>query len=67
MGYIGYFVTICIVWTLAAMALNQPVNRSSLPPITYYVKTANNIFFPLWIGLRVAFPCFIPMHIGYAA
>jgi hypothetical protein len=21
-------------------------------------------YFPLWTGLRVAFPCFIPMHIG---
>src|SRR4030042_6671242 len=22
---------------------------------------------PIWTGLRVAFPCFIPMHIGYTA
>jgi len=22
---------------------------------------------PIWTGLRVAFPCFIPIHIGYAA
>jgi len=24
-------------------------------------------YFPLWIGLRIAFPCFIPMHIGFTA
>jgi hypothetical protein len=22
---------------------------------------------PIWTGLRIAFPCFIPMHIGYTA
>jgi hypothetical protein len=27
-------------------------------------KWANNSYLPLWTGLRVAFPCFIPMRIG---
>jgi len=22
---------------------------------------------PIWTGLRITFPCFIPMHIGYPA
>jgi hypothetical protein len=33
-----------------------------------YVFLGQHLYqIPLWTGLRVAFPCFIPMHIGYTA
>ena len=38
-----------------------------LPWITRKIQENIPVIFPLRTGFRIAFPCFIPMHIGYTA